>query len=270
VRGTHAKGRATSPAYEWARFTAWPWIKSKSPSSAGWTAIATIAIAVLTGVYVHYARKQWREMHDATIAAKDGASAAKSAADEAKNANDIARISLQSVQRALLIPKKTVLQPLPVLGTNKSNWQIQGSWENVGNTTAIRVVGDFNVQILPSEPNEPLFIGSDPSSPIFIGPKTVQAIAPVYRPDVWFTLKKPPPLDQMRYVWGWIGYQDVFPNTPTHITEFCRMLLSETTHKDGTIDYGLTNCAHHNCADEDCADYKDVVQRAEILRSSAK
>jgi hypothetical protein len=50
------------PAYKWTRFKAWPWITSKFPGANFWTALATVAIAAATGVYVHYARKQWQAM----------------------------------------------------------------------------------------------------------------------------------------------------------------------------------------------------------------
>jgi len=37
-------------------------IKSKFPPSSFWTALATVAIAVLTGYYVYYASQQWKAM----------------------------------------------------------------------------------------------------------------------------------------------------------------------------------------------------------------
>lgn len=55
---------------EWVRFAGWPWIRNKAwptvkrafTSSTFWTALATVAIAVLTGYYTYYARKQWQAM----------------------------------------------------------------------------------------------------------------------------------------------------------------------------------------------------------------
>src|ERR1039457_3490226 len=47
------------------------------------TAIATVFIAVLTGVYVHYSRAQWKVMRDQLPLLKQSADAAKTAADTA-------------------------------------------------------------------------------------------------------------------------------------------------------------------------------------------
>jgi hypothetical protein len=59
------------------------------------------------------------------------------------------------------------------------------------------------------------------------------------------------------YVWGWITYNDVFKDTPLHITMVCyevnvtgEPLLQG---KQGmTMLTPLTKCEKHNCADEEC------------------
>ncbi|HYB61020.1 MAG TPA: hypothetical protein VEH50_06035 [Methylomirabilota bacterium] len=50
-------------AYQWVRLTAWgKWLKPTIKSSGFWTALATVTMAVTTGIYTYYARKQWQAM----------------------------------------------------------------------------------------------------------------------------------------------------------------------------------------------------------------
>ena len=54
------------------------------------------------------------------------------------------------------------------------------------------------------------------------------------------------------YFWGWVEYQDVFPDTPRHISMFC----VEITDVRGALvqgaEFNWELCSHHNCADDEC------------------
>jgi hypothetical protein len=59
------------------------------------------------------------------------------------------------------------------------------------------------------------------------------------------------------YFYGWVTYRDIFKDTPTHVTEFCRRLAGFIPRpQTGSADIEWEYCDHHNCADEDCPDYK--------------
>ena len=49
-------------AKRWICYEAWPKIKKIGGSSNFWTAVATVMIAITTGIYTYYARKQWEAM----------------------------------------------------------------------------------------------------------------------------------------------------------------------------------------------------------------
>jgi hypothetical protein len=49
--------------YQWMKITVWErYVKRFIFSSNAWIAVATVVIAVTTGIYTHYARKQWKVM----------------------------------------------------------------------------------------------------------------------------------------------------------------------------------------------------------------
>ena len=65
------------------------------------------------------------------------------------------------------------------------------------------------------------------------------------------------------YFYGWATYRDIFKDTPTHLTEFCRYLMVFAV-KPQSADVAIAQsewgyCPHHNCTDEDCTDYKEKV-----------
>jgi hypothetical protein len=59
------------------------------------------------------------------------------------------------------------------------------------------------------------------------------------------------------YVWGCAWYDDVFPRTAHHVTEFCDVIdAAYFDPKDETkpTAVGTDFCSVHNCADDECAD----------------
>ena len=64
------------------------------------------------------------------------------------------------------------------------------------------------------------------------------------------------------YIWGWIKYFDVFPNTPQRITRYCWMIVpvgDPTTfvpNSQKSSEMLVFPSIHHhegNCADDECA-----------------
>jgi hypothetical protein len=84
------------------------------------------------------------------------------------------------------------------------------------------------------------------------------------------------------HIWGRIVYRDVFPDTPSRLTEFCRQIVDATPLRIGTDDLLLNpesmefetnvpclascsgeNCPDpHNCYDEECPDYEERLTQA--------
>ena len=92
-----------------------------------------------------------------------------------------------------------------------------------------------------------------PSSPFALGPKEQDATGPRLTIPV-SVLQGVEDKTTHLYFWGWLIYQDVFPNTPVHISMFCM----ELTDVRGSLVAGTTYqfnwslCSHHNCADDEC------------------
>ncbi len=72
------------------------------------------------------------------------------------------------------------------------------------------------------------------------------------------------------FLWGWVIYQDAFPETPKHLTEFCFQIQSinitnmppakqEPNFRDASLNWTATDeyCPNHNCYDNNCPDYAE-------------
>ena len=64
------------------------------------------------------------------------------------------------------------------------------------------------------------------------------------------------------YLWGWIRYYDVFPNTNQHVSRFCWLITPDgrpkSFHSGGPdLKFGYVHHQEGNCADEECARYED-------------
>jgi hypothetical protein len=190
--------------------------------------------------------------------------ATKKAADAARDSANTAGESLHSVERAYM-----VFRTVNIIGGTENRptgelrfWNIYGIWENVGATTARHVYQHIGSQAIPNEPDEKTFFGAgfNPGyRSIYIGPKSVQPTGAVRKPFD-FVPTEQTPRTEGRFVWGWIAYKDVFPNTPIHVTEFCQGLDSVILNPDKSPKgFNFTPCQNHNCTDEDCENYKAVV-----------
>jgi hypothetical protein len=185
----------------------------------------------------------------------------KEAADAARDAAKTSKESLESVQRAFLV-FQTIRADHELRG-KIGQWRIGGIWQNAGDTPAIHVSNYFNTRILSAEPDEQTFRGPEainfPST--YIGPKANQLTNLIFKSDDYLTLTRAPSEKEGRYMWGWIAYNDSFPDTPIHVTETCELLAGETI-VNNQISPAFALCHHHNCTDDNCEDYKDIVASA--------
>jgi len=67
---------------------------------------------------------------------------------------------------------------------------------------------------------------------------------------------------EMLYFWGWAKYNDVFKDTPVHLTEYCVIVsgFRGDPFVAGT-EMVLNNCPSHNCQDQECTDYKERTRK---------
>jgi len=185
-------------------------------------------------------------------------------------ANKISRDSLQSVQRAFLVPRKPNVDRFLQTG-NVPVWQINETWENVGSTQAVGVIQHTSASQDENMPDGDKFIGDTKDSQYlitYIGPKMTRDTDPIIAPDDFIpTVKNPTDVAVFtghRYIWGWIYYRDAFPESKPHVSEFCEELIrvrpSPTPDSQKAM---FRDCPRHNCADGDCDDFKTLVSVAE-------
>lgn len=203
------------------------------------------------------------------------------------SSNQISREAVESVQRAFIsFQHFEYMRIQDPDHSNVHNWDILADFENNGATNATNVVGILQVQELPNEPTEEQFRGNYTNFPIIgIPPKSIRAMrvpTPVPEPLIFgidlgpvITTKSPSQTHFNRhlFVWSWVYYKDVFPNTKPHVTELCNQLtginlLTENynplpSQQNSRFNFTYNGCSNHNCDDEQCRDYQTIVALAE-------
>jgi hypothetical protein len=174
--------------------------------------------------------------------------------------NRINREGLESVQRAFVsflfsINAQGVVDPK----TKKVvQWNFSIPVINDGSTPTRNMVMHF--EVYPSRDELPYnFTFPDTSTVtrqlIVLGPKHTTYSA-------YFGRVRPEAIDALRrgqghlYFYGWTTYNDVFPNTPQHITKFCFELSQfgmDAFTGAGPENTFYTAWKRHNCADSECA-----------------
>jgi hypothetical protein len=192
-----------------------------------------------------------------------------------KKSNEIAAESLQSVQRAFLnfdqvdiTPFERVHHPNLVHAA-----RFVAMLSNSGATPARNVSYFFNVDQLDEPPEGSTFIGGKILGQSYAGPKSPLNIGPIQKDISFITgmddatfireiTTESFTLNRHIYMWGWVTYDDVFPNTKRHLTEFCmKLLIIIMNPKDQTIRFGTGGCGIHNCDDETCKDYDALLSQ---------
>jgi hypothetical protein len=240
VRALKALGSATVDTVNW--------IDTKGPFVA---ALATVAIAVLTGIYVHYSRAMWKTMRDELPELRESA-------DAARGANETARSNLTGSNRPWMgvDGHLVVLNPVKISHprlnpTEPPQTQVQTAasftLKNFGRDPAFYVTAyvdivttqhaaeieewmdDFRREAratcamadLRSRPFIPGEKGSGPT--VFPGSELpvvnfpLNTTSPTQRTDASLTIV------------GCISYRDQFKETPTHHTGFCFTSYSPMT-----------------------------------------
>jgi hypothetical protein len=221
-------------------------------------AVASGIVACATVIYAVVAYYQWQALLDS---------------------NRINRESLVSVQRAFVsfdtTTQEHITQRFP--SGEKGGFFFAARVRNEGTTPALGISQYFGSDDLTGEPTEEQFENHVGSPSGIIGPKSPRTFGRVYKPDSFFGITKirgRTDVDtavsiggKIPYYWGWMIYRDVFPNTKTHITEFCQRVFSVTVNSElgpsSPPQYGISyeSCDHHNCIDETCEDYEQMIAK---------
>jgi hypothetical protein len=103
-----------------------------------------------------------------------------------------------------------------------TKWRFVAHWENGGNTPTKNMRNRFNYTLF-KEPVDLGFqfsdVGDQPNGPTMIGPRAVMHSSFIDIPVD--DLQKLKDGDAHAYLWGWADYNDIFPNTGRHRSEFC-------------------------------------------------
>jgi len=208
-----------------------------------------VEIATLVVIFVYTLLAFWQ-----------GCSNSK-AANAAKDAADVAKLSLESAQRAYIhfSPHVTPMQTIAHIGQSSEKigvccWQFEVPITNEGETPPRDVQGHVQAIYSPTElsANYP-FKDFEKGDLIVIGVKDTTTIVTslVTSGEALKTYQ----LQGFIYLFGWVTYHDVFPNTPLHRTKFCfKVFFADDPTRPEKIPathYFLT--PFHNCADEQCS-----------------
>jgi hypothetical protein len=172
--------------------------------------------------------------------------------------------SLTSVQRAFVFPN-TGLQAIPFVPAVTPDGKIVGGtvwlqWKNTGTTPARRSTLNVNLKVMETLPDNFDFPDATPSGGTFtIPPQTVAVGGEVKISATDFQRLQAEPTKPL-YVWGWIKYRDVFPDSRPHLSEFCMFSRDVTVDlrdaKKASVAMKFVACQVHNCSDDDCTDYE--------------
>jgi hypothetical protein len=196
-----------------------------------------------------------------------------------RESNRISRDAVVSVQRAFLNAngidgtpvqfRNGVPAPKELAETGRG-YRFTTIWENSGTTPAIKVLNYFSIDQVPPDQISSFPFMVKPGIQFqwsVVGPKATETAGTLFEPeDFWTPVNKGVHI----YFWGWRLYRDIFPDTPTHLTEFCyevsgvskippsglRQPNIEKALKENIPEtFAFIQCPRHNCSDKDCEDY---------------
>jgi hypothetical protein len=132
-----------------------------------------------------------------------------------------------------------------------NTYRIRAELENSGNTPAGRVTYCINSESSESELTADFdFPDSKDLETTVIGPRAVAHTQTVSFPAIEITMAS---RDGWHlYIWGWIEYSDIFPDTPRHRTEYCFEVVAKKWPDGDKIDISFRPHNRFNGADKDC------------------
>lgn len=193
--------------------------------------------------------------------------AALLAAEASQKSTAVVERALTTGQRAFVFFKHVTPGRVVDTRTNAVKyWTVTPIFENSGETPTKHMVGRLNYDFFDEAPPEEFDFPDKPvvnewslkKTPNFLGPKSTGNIGG----SIFIGAEKMIDLAKNKlsfYFWGSIDYNDVFPETPRHRTEYCLQLVVEgdpsKAATDGIATFRLSTRYHHkhNAADDDCS-----------------
>jgi hypothetical protein len=185
---------------------------------------------------------------------------AQASADAAKKSAQVAESALVELNRAFVFLKSLDIREGE---TDKTAIDVWVAWENFGVTQTKNLQTFLNCEVFPAANDVSAFDfrdrGTDKKRAAYIGPKGLMPMHPVSIPK--------PALEAVAdglsraLIWGWVEYDDIFPNTPRHRTEFCSEIVVKRS-ADGKSLHGMNiNHDAYNGAEEECGPRFEQAQR---------
>jgi hypothetical protein len=164
------------------------------------------------------------------------------------------RDGLYAGNRAFVFVKKIEAQFIGEKSTHTiTKWRFFAHWENGGNTPTKNMRNRVNY-MLSENPIDLGFefpdFGDQPDGRTMIGPRSVMHSScfdiPVEQ------LEKVKDGEAHAYLWGWADYNDVFPNTPRHRSEFCAKIVVQGDVLAENCQFLYQHDDRFNGFDEEC------------------
>jgi hypothetical protein len=132
-------------------------------------------------------------------------------------------------------------------------WKFTPQWENGGNTPTKYMTSRINYVAFP-EALDPTFdcpdIGDLQVCHTMIGPHAIMHAAQIDIPVE--VLDKIKDGELHAYLWGWAEYNDVFPGTPRHRSEFCFEIVVDGDVRTENCQFLFRRHGRHNGCDDEC------------------
>jgi len=164
------------------------------------------------------------------------------------------RDGLYAGNRAFVFVKKIEAQFIGEKSTHTiTNWRFFAHWENGGNTPTKNMRNRVNYS-LSENPIDLGFefpdFGDQPDGRTMIGPRS--AMHSSYFDIPVEHLQKVKDGEAHAYIWGWADYNDVFPNTPRHRSEFCVKIAVHGDVRTESCQFLYQQDDRFNGFDEEC------------------
>jgi hypothetical protein len=133
------------------------------------------------------------------------------------------------------------------------SWRFSPQWENGGNTPTKYMTNRINYAAFEQALDHTFDcpdIGDLEVANTMIGPKAIMHAAQIDIPVEVLDKIKDGTLHA--YIWGWTDYNDVFPGTPRHRSEFCFEIMVDGDVRTENCQFLFRRQGRHNGCDDEC------------------
>lgn len=185
---------------------------------------------------------------------------AKRAADAAQQSADTARRALIAGQRAFVSVTYNKYPNRDPVSDQINGWAFSVHWRNAGDTPTRNLVNHTNILVsdteVPPAWGFPDDWGNTPPDKRHGIPLGAAPRAAVESDMHYITLAEAEAATAGKkfiYLWGWATYNDVFPNTPLHVTRFAvQIAMTGDARNADRVSVRFPFLPRYNCSDEEC------------------